>query len=227
MDFQTMTPTELSDLIDSAKCELVRRQNLDVLQRDLNLVIQQHRQEGTIITPEPGGEWQEGILYGIGDITTHSGKTWRSLTAPNTWEPGVAAWRQVLKDGGPAAFKQPVSSVDAYQQGEQATFKGETFRSRIPANVWSPEVYPDGWERVDPAEPAPPVEPGGETGSDGEPDEPKEPGEPSAPVWDGNGHSYAVGDLVEFNGSVYRVLQGHVSQPAWNPGVVPSLYQLV
>lgn len=44
--------------------------------------------------------------------------------------------------------------------------------------------------------------------------------------WDGNFHPYVVGDLVTFNGSTYKCIQSHTSQPDWSPPVVPALWGL-
>lgn len=45
--------------------------------------------------------------------------------------------------------------------------------------------------------------------------------------WDGQGVEYAVGDLVTFDGVVYRVLQAHTSQPGWTPDAVPAMFEVV
>lgn len=42
--------------------------------------------------------------------------------------------------------------------------------------------------------------------------------------WDGNSHSYAVGDRVKADGVLYKTLQAHTSQPDWNPADAPSLF---
>lgn len=46
------------------------------------------------------------------------------------------------------------------------------------------------------------------------------------PAWHA-GRNYAAGDRVRYNGKLYRVVQGHVSQAHWTPDVVPALYQEV
>ena len=46
-------------------------------------------------------------------------------------------------------FVQPTGAHDAYQQGQGITWNGQRYRSLIDANVWSPEVYPQGWELVE------------------------------------------------------------------------------
>ncbi|GAB2699373.1 glycosyl hydrolase family 18 protein [Paenibacillus thermoaerophilus] len=38
--------------------------------------------------------------------------------------------------------------------------------------------------------------------------------------------SYAVGDLVVYNGQTYRCIQSHTSLPGWEPPVVPALWSL-
>ena len=47
------------------------------------------------------------------------------------------------------------------------------------------------------------------------------------PSWDGNGHSYAVGDRVRYEGDLYSVLQAHTSQSDWTPDVASSLFAKV
>lgn len=47
------------------------------------------------------------------------------------------------------------------------------------------------------------------------------------PTWDGNGHSYAAGDRVTYNDTLYKVLQAHTSQTTWTPTDAPSLFAKV
>ena len=35
--------------------------------------------------------------------------------------------------------------------------------------------------------------------------------------------TYATGQAVSFGGSMYQCVQGHTSQPGWEPSVVPAL----
>lgn len=45
--------------------------------------------------------------------------------------------------------------------------------------------------------------------------------------WDGNGISYSAGDKVAYEQHVYRCLQSHTSQEAWDPESAPSLWAKV
>lgn len=47
------------------------------------------------------------------------------------------------------------------------------------------------------------------------------------PEWDGDGHAYAVGDRVTYEGTLYKVLQAHTSQSTWTPTDAPSLFAKV
>lgn len=45
--------------------------------------------------------------------------------------------------------------------------------------------------------------------------------------WRGDGIEYAVGDRRTDGGVLYRCLQAHTSQPAWQPSLAPSLWAKV
>lgn len=47
------------------------------------------------------------------------------------------------------------------------------------------------------------------------------------PLWNGNGVKYTVGYRVRYGSDLYRVLQEHESQEAWNPIDAPSLFAKV
>ena len=45
-------------------------------------------------------------------------------------------------------WTQPVGAHDAYHTGDRVMFNGKLVESTIDGNVWSPEVYPQGWKEV-------------------------------------------------------------------------------
>ena len=47
------------------------------------------------------------------------------------------------------------------------------------------------------------------------------------PTWDSNGKLYKVGDRVQYNDVLYKVLQDHTSQSTWTPPDAPSLFAKV
>lgn len=47
------------------------------------------------------------------------------------------------------------------------------------------------------------------------------------PAWDGGGKAYVVGNLVQFEGLLYKCVQAHTSQQDWTPTAAPSLWSRV
>lgn len=43
-------------------------------------------------------------------------------------------------------------------------------------------------------------------------------------AWDGDGHAYAEGERVSFEGELYACIQAHSSQSDWSPTAAPSLW---
>lgn len=45
-------------------------------------------------------------------------------------------------------FVQPTGAHDAYMTGDTVLYNGKVYISLIDGNVWSPNVYPQGWSEV-------------------------------------------------------------------------------
>lgn len=45
--------------------------------------------------------------------------------------------------------------------------------------------------------------------------------------WDGDGHEYAVGDRVSYDGTLYKCRQAHTSQSIYTPDMIPALWEVV
>ena len=48
----------------------------------------------------------------------------------------------------PAEFVQPTGAHDAYNLGDRGSYGSKVGESVINGNVWSPDVYPDGWKEI-------------------------------------------------------------------------------
>ena len=47
-------------------------------------------------------------------------------------------------------WEQPTGAHNAYKLGGMMLYTdGEVYKSHLDNNVWSPDVYPDGWEKLD------------------------------------------------------------------------------
>lgn len=54
----------------------------------------------------------------------------------------------VTEDGYPE-WVQPLGASDAYNTGDVVSHNGVLYKSTIDGNVWAPDAYPAGWEKVD------------------------------------------------------------------------------
>lgn len=45
-------------------------------------------------------------------------------------------------------FVQPTGAHDSYKAGDKITYKGKRYICKLDNCVWTPEVYPQGWEEV-------------------------------------------------------------------------------
>lgn len=145
-------------------------------------------------------------------------------TSAAEWTPDTATslYKKIgiSKEGVPL-WVQPLGATDAYELGDVVFYNGKKYKSKIDANVWSPDAYPAGWELLDDTEPTDP-EP-----TDPEPEEPEEPDTPTVPEFvqpTGAHDAYKTGDRVLYNGQVYEsLMDGNV----WSPDAYPAGWQLV
>lgn len=47
------------------------------------------------------------------------------------------------------------------------------------------------------------------------------------PKWEGDGRTLRTGERIQYNGQLYTVLQGHMTQENWTPEAAPSLFAKV
>lgn len=99
--------------------------------------------------------WTTSTSYAIGDLRTYEARLYKCLqahTSQDDWTPDImpSLWKCLsITESGIAEWSQPISSVDAYNIGDEVMYNGVHYRSTIDNNVWSPEAYPQGWEVVE------------------------------------------------------------------------------
>ena len=100
--------------------------------------------------------WAADTEYAADVRVRYEDKLYRcvqSHTSQAGWEPPAAPalWTEVAKPGEIPVWRQPTGAQDAYMTGDKVhypTADDHVYESKIDANVWSPEAYPDGWELV-------------------------------------------------------------------------------
>lgn len=96
--------------------------------------------------------WAYPKAYIVGERISYDGLLYKCVQAHTSqadWTPDVtpALWVRVSVEEFPE-WVQPQGAADAYNKGDKVTFEGKHYISLIDGNVWSPAVYPAGWEIV-------------------------------------------------------------------------------
>ena len=177
-------------------------------------------------------EWQSGWAYSVGEVISYGTnslgdpqlyKVVQAHTSQDNWRPGAGTESLYdafgLDDGGYPIWSQPSGAHDAYNTGDIVNYNGTLYQSTINGNVWSPDVYPAGWTlyeaATEPEEPKPDPEP------DPDPEEPT-----TYPEWvqpTGAHDAYNTGDIVNYNGTLYKsLIDGNV----WSPEAYPQGWEV-
>ena len=72
-------------------------------------------------------------------------------TSQEDWKPDAtpALYTPIgLNPQGYPKWSRPTGAHDAYNTGDIVDYNGTLYKSLIDGNVWSPEEYPAGWEKV-------------------------------------------------------------------------------
>ncbi len=118
-------------------------------------------ESGYPIWAQPSGAHD---AYNTGDIVNYNGTLYKSLINGNVWSPDVyqAGWEVygVTPEPDPTPepepepttypdWVQPTGAHDAYNTGDIVNYDGTLYRSLIDGNVWAPDAYPAGWEKIE------------------------------------------------------------------------------
>lgn len=150
-------------------------------------------------------------VNGVGDPQLY--QVLQDHTSSAEWTPDTATslYKAIgVTSSGYPEWVQPLGASDAYNTGDIVSYNSTLYKSIIDGNVWSPDVYPAGWELV---------ESGGGTEPAPEPEE--------WPAWvqpSGAHDAYGIGDKVTFNGKHYTSkIDGNV----WSPDAYPAGWETV
>lgn len=104
--------------------------------------------------------WRAGDVYSVGEFVTYGEnsvgdpqlyKVAQAHTAQADWTPDKtpALFSAVgLDDSGYPIWSKPTGAHDAYNAGDIVDYNGVLYKSVIDGNIYSPDEYPAGWEKV-------------------------------------------------------------------------------
>ena len=94
----------------------------------------------------------EMFTYGINDVgDPQLYRVVQAHTSQSDWTPNAtpALYTPIgLSEEGYPTWSRPTGAHDAYNTGDIVDYNGTLYKSLIDGNVWSPEEYPAGWEKV-------------------------------------------------------------------------------
>lgn len=99
-------------------------------------------------------EWAVGVAYKVDARIRYGEKLYKVLqdhTTQADWTPDVTPALYVEVGYGYREIKDGMLSTEAFAKGEIGWYKTKDnlWKSTIDANVYTPESYPNGWEKVE------------------------------------------------------------------------------
>lgn len=162
--------------------------------------------------------WAAQTYYKTGDIISHGinpvgdpqlYKVAQDHMSQDIYPPGEGTESLYtafgLDESGYPVWAQPSGAHDAYNTGDVVNYNGTLYESLIDGNVWAPDVYPAGWQEV-----------GGTV----------DPGPSTYPEWvqpTGAHDAYSAGDIVSYNGVLYR---SKIDGNTWAPDAYPDGWEV-
>lgn len=99
-------------------------------------------------------QWKVGIPCTAGRRVQHGGALYRCLqghTSQADWSPAAAVslWTKIdAPEIEWPEIRNPITAENPYSKGDKCQKNGQKYISLIDTNVWQPEDYPAGWEKV-------------------------------------------------------------------------------
>lgn len=205
------------------------------LRRAIQMFTSTLTEEQALEIPGVYPEWAPQTSYAVGDIFSYGVnslgdpqlyKVVQAHTSQADWLPNAVPSLYVafgLNDSGYPIWAQPAGAHDAYNIGDIVDYNGTLYKSVINGNVWSPDVYPAGWEVYEEASTDPEPTPEPEPEPTPEPEEPTET-YPEFVQPTGAHDAYSIGDRVTYNGHVY---ESTINSNVWSPDAYPACWTLI
>lgn len=125
-----------------------------------------------------------------------------------------------ISPSGYPIWVQPTCAADAYNKGDIVSYKDKLYKSIIDANVWSPDVYPAGWEEyTESTSTDTDTDTSGGDSSDGGSTETDTETVADFVQPTGAHDAYAKGDKVKYNNKIYESL---IDANVYSPDAYPA-----
>lgn len=137
------------------------KQSKSQTQRAIQLFAMTLPEETALEIPYVYDSWCSGRNYKVNDYLTYGVnsvgdpqlyKVVQAHTSQADWTPDLTPSLYTplgLNNSGYPIWSQPTGAQDAYNKDDIVDYNGTLYKSLIDGNVWSPDIYPAGWERYE------------------------------------------------------------------------------
>ena len=152
-------------------------------------------------------------------------------TSAAQWVPGETGTESLytnleMAGDGYLVWTQPTGAHNAYNTGDivhYPTADDPLYKSLINGNVWSPDTYPAGWELYTGGESSDTETPTEPSTDPSEGDDEPETSYPDFVQPTGAHDAYNIGDIVKFNGQLYK---STINNNVWAPDAYPQGWEI-
>ena len=152
-------------------------------------------------------------------------------TSAAQWVPGETGTESLytnleMAGDGYLVWTQPTGAHNAYNTGDivhYPTADDPLYKSLIDGNSWSPDAYPAGWELYTGGESSDTETPTEPSTDPSEGDDEPETNYPDFVQPTGAHDAYNIGDIVKFNGQLYK---STINNNVWSPDTYPQGWEI-
>lgn len=152
-------------------------------------------------------------------------------TSAAQWVPGETGTESLytcleMAGDGYLVWTQPTGAHNAYNTGDivhYPTADDPLYKSLIDGNSWSPDAYPAGWELYTGGESSDTETPTEPSTDPSEGDDEPETSYPDFVQPTGAHDAYNIGDIVKFNGQLYK---STINNNVWAPDAYPQGWEI-
>ena len=138
-----------------ARPEIEKVKTDPTIRKVAEIVAQMFTEEQALQVRDIFNSFAVGVTYTEGTYFIYDGNLYKANQTHKSqaqWLPGTVGTESLytkvtLNESGYPVWKQPTGAHDAYNKGDVVEYNGELYISRIDGNTYSPDAYPDGWEK--------------------------------------------------------------------------------
>lgn len=206
----------------------------DTILKAASFVALSFTDEQALEVPDLYPAYEVDHAYKKDERFTYNGRLFKvnqDHTSAAQWVPGETGTESLytnleMAGDGYLVWTQPTGAHNAYNTGDivhYPTKDDQLYKSLIDGNSWSPDAYPAGWELYTGGESSDTETPTEPSTDPSEGDDEPETSYPDFVQPTGAHDAYNIGDIVKFNGQLYK---STINNNVWSPDAYPQGWEI-